>query len=44
MKILITAEIGANADATGADGAALEVTDAKLYVPVLLYQQKSMEN
>ena len=28
-----TAEIGANADATGADSATLEVTDAKLYVP-----------
>ena len=30
-----TAEIGANADATGADSATLEVTDAKLYVPVV---------
>ena len=33
--VLTTAEIGANADATGADGAALEVIDAKLYVPVV---------
>ena len=31
--VLNTAEIGANADATGADSATLEVTDAKLYVP-----------
>ena len=29
-----TAEIGDNADATGADSATLEITDAKLYVPV----------
>ena len=27
--------MGANADATGADGATLEVTDTKLYVPVV---------
>ena len=33
--VLTTAGIGANADATGADGAALEVIDAKLYVPVV---------
>ena len=42
---LTTAEIGANADATGADSATLEVTDGKLYVPVitlLLYQQKAI--
>ena len=31
--VLTTAEIGVNADATGADSATLEVTDAKLYVP-----------
>ena len=30
-----TAEIDTNADATGADSATLEVTDAKLYVPVV---------
>ena len=30
-----TAEIGANVNATGADGATLEITDAKLYVPVV---------
>ena len=30
-----TAEIGANADATGADSATLEVTDVRLYVPVV---------
>ena len=29
------AEIGANTDATGANGATLEITDAKLYVPVV---------
>ena len=42
---LTTAEIGANTDATGADSATLEVTDGKLYVPVitlLRYQQKAM--
>ena len=33
--VLTTAEIGANADATGADGATLELNDAKLYVPVV---------
>ena len=33
--VLTTAEIGANADATGADSATLEVTDARLYVPVV---------
>ena len=33
--VLTTAEIGANADATGADGATFEITDAKLYVPVV---------
>ena len=33
--VLTTAEIGVNADATGADSATLEVTDAKLYVPVV---------
>ena len=27
--------MGANADATGADGATLEATDTKLYVPVV---------
>ena len=34
-EVLTTAEIGPNADATGADSAALEVPDAKLYVPVV---------
>ena len=33
--VLITAEIAANADSTGADSATLEVTDTKLYVPVV---------
>ena len=33
--VLNTAEIGANADATGADSATLEVTDVRLYVPVV---------
>ena len=33
--VINTAEIGANADATGAYSATLEVTDAKLYVPVV---------
>ena len=31
--VFTTAEIAANADATGADRATIEVTDAKLYVP-----------
>ena len=33
--ILTTAEIGDNADATGADSATFKITDAKLYVPVV---------
>ena len=33
--LLTTAAIGANADITGADGATLEITDAKIYVPVV---------
>ena len=34
--VLTAAEIGANADATGTDSATLEVTDAELYVPVVI--------
>ena len=33
--VLTTAEFGANADATDADGATFKITDAKLYVPVV---------
>ena len=33
--VLTTVEIDANADATGADGATLEVSDAEVYVPVV---------
>ena len=33
--MLTTAEIGANANATGADGATFTVADAKLHVPVV---------
>ena len=33
--VLTTAEIGANANATGADGATFTVADAKLHVPVV---------
>ena len=33
--VLNTAEIGTNADATGADSATLEVPDAKPYIPVV---------
>ena len=33
--VLTTAAIGANTNATGADGATLKITDAKLYVPVV---------
>ena len=38
--LLTTAEIGANADATGADSATLKITDAKLYVPVVTLSAK----
>ena len=34
--VLTTAEIGANADATGTDSATLEVIDAELYVAVVI--------
>ena len=34
--VLTTAEIGANAHATGADSATFKITDAKRYVPVVL--------
>ena len=40
--MLTTAAIGANANATGADRATFKITDAKLYVPLLLYQQNTM--
>ena len=40
--MLTTAAIGANANATGADSATFKITDAKLYVPLLLYQQNTM--
>ena len=33
--VLTLAEIGANANATGADGATFTITDPKLYVPVV---------
>ena len=33
--MLTTAPIGANLDATGADGPTFEITDAKLYVPIV---------
>ena len=33
--VLTTAELGANANATGADGATFKINDAKLYVPVV---------
>ena len=33
--VLTTAETGADADATGADSLTSEVTNAKLYVPVV---------
>ena len=33
--MLTTAELGANADATGADGATFKINDPKLYVPVV---------
>ena len=33
--VLTTAAIGSNANDTGADSATLEISDAKLYVPVV---------
>ena len=33
--VLTSALIGANADATGADSATFNITDAKLYVPIV---------
>ena len=33
--VLTTAELGTNADAAGADGANIKITDAKLYVAVV---------
>ena len=33
--MLATAPIGANANATGADGATFKITDAKLYVSIV---------
>ena len=33
--VLATAPIGANANATGADGATFKITDAKLYVSIV---------
>ena len=34
-RALATDEIGANADATGADGTTFKIADAKLYVPTV---------
>ena len=42
--VLTTAAIGVNANATGAVSATFKITDAKPYVPMLLYQQKAMQN
>ena len=39
--MLTTAEIGANVDATGADSAPLEITDAKLFVPVVTWSAEN---
>ena len=33
--MLTTAQVGANANATGADSATFKITDAKLYVPIV---------
>ena len=35
--VLTTAPIGANANATGADNATFETTDAKLYIPIVAF-------
>ena len=40
--VLTTAPIGAIANDTGADSATFKITDPKLYVRLLLYQQKTM--
>ena len=32
---ITTAELGVNADATGADGPTFKITDTKLYVPIV---------
>ena len=37
--VLTAAPIGTNADATGADSATFEITDAKLYVPIISRRQ-----
>ena len=41
--VLTTAEAGANADSTVADNATFEITDAKLYVPVVILSAKDNE-
>ena len=33
--MLTTAQVGANANVTGADSATFKITDAKLYVPIV---------
>ena len=40
--VLTTAPTGAIANGTGADSVTFKITDAKLYVRLLLYQQKTM--
>ena len=42
--VLTTAATDDNANDTGADSATFKITDAKLYVRLLLYQQKTMQN
>ena len=42
--VLNTAATGTNADATVADSATVEITDAKFMFQLLLYQQKTMQN
>ena len=42
--VLTKAPIGTNTNDTGADSATFEITDAKLYVQLLLYQHKTMQN
>ena len=38
--VLTTAAIGADANATGADSATFKITDAKLYVPVVILSRE----
>ena len=42
--VLITAAIGNNADASGADSITFKITDAKLYVPIVTLLAEEKQN